>query len=78
MVTIAITNRKGGTGKSTVAVNLAAELSVRGKKVLLVDLDTQGHSTIGVGFEYKKGLLTIHSVFSDPEIEVDKVIYQTR
>lgn len=77
MVTIAITNRKGGTGKSTVAVNLAAELSIRGEKVLLIDLDTQGHSTIGVGFDFKKGLLTIHSIFSD-STEISKVIYRTK
>lgn len=78
MITIAITNRKGGTGKSTVAVNLSAELSIRGKRILLIDLDTQGHSTLGVGFEFKKGLISIHSVFIDSSIDIDKLIYPTK
>lgn len=66
MKVITVTNRKGGTGKSTTAVNIAAELSLKDKSVLLIDLDTQGHSTIGLGFEYKKGMPSIHSLFIDP------------
>ncbi|WP_028842513.1 ParA family protein [Thermodesulfovibrio yellowstonii] len=78
MITITITNRKGGTGKSTVAVNLSAEFSARGKKVLLIDLDTQGHSTVGVGFEYRKGNSNIHSIFSDQSVEIEKLIHSTK
>lgn len=48
MTTILISNRKGGSGKSTTAVNLASELSKK-HSVLLIDFDTQGHSSIGVG-----------------------------
>lgn len=77
-IVITITNRKGGTGKSAVAVNLSAELAAKGKKVLLIDLDTQGHSTLGVGFEFKRGLLSIHSLFLYSQIEINKVIYQTK
>jgi len=59
--TIVISNRKGGSAKTTTAVNLASGLAKHGS-VLLLDLDTQGHASIGVGCEPNE-TLGIHSIF---------------
>lgn len=62
-VTIVVSNRKGGTGKTTVSVNVAAELAALGLRVLLVDLDSQGHCAVGVGIKVSKGTPTVHDIF---------------
>jgi chromosome partitioning protein len=60
MITIAISNNKGGVGKTTSTVNIAAGLQMLGKKVLVVDMDHQAQSTYHFGFDPKK---IKHSIF---------------
>ncbi|MBP2661649.1 MAG: Cobyrinic acid ac-diamide synthase [Firmicutes bacterium] len=59
---IAIANQKGGVGKTTTSVNLSACLADLGKKVLLVDLDPQGNSTSGFGFDKTKIKQSVYDV----------------
>ena len=59
---IAISNQKGGVGKTTTAINVASGLSYKGKKVLLVDFDSQGNASQGLGAIKDKGQPTIYSV----------------
>ncbi len=71
---IAITNQKGGVGKTTTAINLCASLAAAEKRTLLVDMDPQGNATSGMGIDKEALSVTVYEVLFDPAVIRDAIV----
>ena len=78
MRTIVVTNQKGGCGKTTTALNMAAALAQIGKRVLIVDLDPQAHATLGLGYDPGTLDKTVYHSLANRHNEISKVIIDTK
>ncbi|HBG28257.1 MAG: hypothetical protein A2Y10_09680 [Planctomycetes bacterium GWF2_41_51] len=73
MRTIAVANQKGGCGKTTTAINMAAAFARNGARTLIIDLDPQGHTTLGLGRAPDKLNKSIYEVLTDPRVSLSEV-----
>ncbi len=71
---IAIVNQKGGVGKTTTTINLGANLAALGKKTLLIDIDPQGNTTVGLGLNKEKLECSIYDVLIGRKVMNDIIL----
>lgn len=71
---VAFTNKKGGVGKTTTAVNMAAYCAELGKKVLLIDIDSQGNATTGLGFSKSALKKSVYNVLVEGEEAAQNIL----
>ncbi|MDY0357563.1 MAG: AAA family ATPase [Sedimentisphaerales bacterium] len=77
MKIIAVVNQKGGCGKTTTAVNLSVAFAKAGRRVLLVDLDPQGHATMGMGFDPDSFQRTVYDGLAGEHLPISRVVVST-
>lgn len=78
MRVLAVVNQKGGCGKTTLAIHLAAAWAKEGFRVLLVDLDPQGHASLGLGVQAEDSHLGSYDLLSDPTADFDSMRLRVR